>query len=95
LENIFLRPRPYPMQYLKDNFRWLVGLTLTSLIIILLLANLYLTYSITQKLNSSFSPIILIPDKKVKEIWLKINAIENFVRTTPLVECGDHYGRKD
>jgi len=83
------------LDYFRENTRWVIALGLTFVVIILLSINLYLTWFFVQSLNVNHSTVVFMPDRRLTEIWLKVNSIEQFIRTTPLVECGDKNGRKD
>jgi hypothetical protein len=87
--------------------RWRKGLRLTYLIIVLLVIVLSVNYGtyivLSQNITETQELLINLRDKPIdtsgvtlkdmQEIKQKINSIERFIRTTPLVECGSYHDR--
>jgi hypothetical protein len=76
-------------------WRWL-ALLLTLLLVSLCGYNSYSLSVMREELQSIRGSSIFIgyPVDKLDQMYLHINSIENFIRTTPLVECGDHYAKR-
>ena len=75
-----------------DNWRWWFGLVLTLLVIGLLVWNITLTRELLLQREFDTSRVTGYPTKRLDDIWLRVSAIENYLRSTPLVECGDQHG---
>jgi hypothetical protein len=87
--------------------RWRKGLNLTYLIVILLIIILSVNYGsyivLSRNIIETRELLINLRDKPIdtsgvtlkdmQEIKQKINSIERFIRTTPLVECGSYHDR--
>jgi hypothetical protein len=87
--------------------RWRKGLRLTYLIVILLVIILSVNYGtyivLSRNVTETRELLINLRDKPIdtsgvtlkdmQEIKHKMNSIERFIRTTPLVECGSYNDR--
>ena len=80
--------------------RWQIGLALTILIVFLLsliLVNNTFNFNKIERAldNLQYKPIdsSSVTPAEMQELRHKINSIERFIRTTPLVECGNDIKR--
>ena len=73
------------------QIKWWIGLALTLVVIVLLVWNILLTKQLLVRTEGETSKVTGYSTKRLDTMWMKINSIEAFIRTTPLVECGDHH----
>ena len=79
------------------NWKWVLGLVLTLIVIILQIWTIQLTYQERDQRGTETSKVTGYSTKRLDEMWMKINSLEAIIHTVPLVECGDQHGerRKD
>jgi hypothetical protein len=92
-------------QELTPKTRWNIGFGLTMLIIGILACLGVGVYGLAQDMKQVKSLLINLRDKPIdtsgithaemQDLRHKVNAIERFIRTTPLVECGNDVKRRE
>lgn len=77
------------IEYLRSDWRWWLGLLLTLIVTGLLVWNIMLTKQLLSHTKEKPVTITGYSEKRLDEMWMKINSMERIIHTIPLVECGD------